>query len=156
MPILRIMLLWGFFLVSPLLSAASSSIVVYASTEDYETTRENLEFAITGQGYVVNSVMHIGDMLARTGQDLGYEKIYLQAESFEFCSAELSYRMMLIDPGNITVCPYTVSVYVTSAEPEQVYVAYQKPVLSGEESEHPITESITAMLDAIAREAADF
>lgn len=126
-------------------------IVSYSAEEDFADVRDNLELAIIDQGLVINNVMHIGEMLARTGADLGYKQLYLQADSLSFCSARLSYLMMQIDPRNIAVCPYTISVYVTVAEPEKVYVSYQIPDLSGDGDE--FAAKITQLLDTIARAA---
>ena len=95
--------------------------------------------------------MHIGDMLARTGKDLGHATVYLSAESLTFCSADLSYRMMAADPRNIAACPYVLVVYVTAAEPEKVYVAYRKPRLLGDAA--TVESDIAQLLDTIAREA---
>lgn len=132
-------------------ASASEQVVVYTSTEDFAMVRENLEFAITEQGLVVNNVMQIGEMLDRTRQDLGYEKIYINAESLEFCSASLSYQMMALDPRDITACPYTISAYVTTAEPDKVYVAYRKPVLSAGSGQ--IAVQLADLLDTIAAAA---
>ena len=121
--------------------------------EDFAQALENLEFAVTGQGLVINNTMHIGEMLARTGEDLGHEPVFGQAESVAFCSAQLTYRMLRADPRNITVCPYTISVYTTAAEPDRIYLAYRSPALLGEGAE-AVEADIAELLDTIAREAA--
>lgn len=70
-----------------------------------------VESAIVGQGLVIDYVSHVGDMLNRTGADVGSDKqIFTAAEIFIFCSAKLSREMMEADPMNIGYCPYGIFV----------------------------------------------
>jgi len=129
-------------------------VVTYSVVEDYSWVRQNLEAAITNQGLVISGVLHIADMLTRTGPDLGYQDdVYLQGESLEFCSADITQKMTRLDPRNIGICPFTVAVYVTAAEPERVYVAYRRSRLLGAASQ--IEQSADELLDTIAREAVE-
>lgn len=94
----------------------------------FEDVKASLVAAIEGKGLVINTVAHVGDMLARTGQDLGATKrIYEKAEVLEFCSATVSRATMEADPHAIVHCPYTIAVYVIAGQPGTVYVAYRKP-----------------------------
>ena len=70
-----------------------------------------VESAIVDQGLVIDYVSHVGDMLNRTGGDVGSDtKIFEQADIFLFCSAVISRQVMEADPMNITHCPYGIFV----------------------------------------------
>ena len=70
-----------------------------------------VESAIVGQGLVIDYVSHVGDMLNRTGADVGSDKqIFAAADIFIFCSAKISREVMEADPMNIGFCPYGIFV----------------------------------------------
>ena len=149
-------------LLLALMLAATSSwpggqgepVVVYAADSDFEDVVENIKMAVTDRGMLVSGTLHVQDMLARTGKDLGFEKnVYLHAESVEFCSALMSHRMVSADPRNLVICPFTIAAYELAEKPGQVYIAYRKQYLAGEAEE--ATEAVLSMLDEIAREAAE-
>lgn len=107
---------------------ASATPVVSKTTGTFEEVKDNLTNALTNRGMVVNNVAHIGDMLARTGKDLGKAApIYSKAEAIEFCSATISRKTMEANPHNIAYCPYAIAIYVLPKEPKTVYVTYRKP-----------------------------
>ena len=92
--------------------------VTYKVKANWADVRDQVREAITGKGIKINNVSHIGDMLIRTGKDLGYKKkVFDHAEAFEFCSATHSRFTMEADPHNIVFCPYIISVYEISGEP---------------------------------------
>lgn len=94
----------------------------------FAEVKEAVVMAIENRGLVVNYTSHIADMLNRTGADLGTaRKIYEQAEILEFCSAGLSRKMMEIDPHNIVMCPFSLSVYAVPGEAGKVWIAFRKP-----------------------------
>lgn len=108
------------------LACADEPIVVSAVVGRYEDIRENLVFAIEGRGLVINTIAHVGDMLARTAEDIGKSmRIYGQSEVFEFCSAAVSRTMMEADPRNVVYCPYTVAVYTLPGQEDKVFLAYR-------------------------------
>lgn len=111
-----------------LATAANATPVVSKTTGTFEEIKENLTNALTNRGMVVNNIAHIGDMLARTGKDLGKtDPVYLKAEAIEFCSATISRKTMEANPHNIAYCPYVIAIYVLPKEPKTVYVTYRKP-----------------------------
>lgn len=76
-----------------------------------------VETAIVGRGLVIDFVSHVGEMLARTGADVGSDvEIFVEADVFLFCSAVVSRQVMEVDPSNIAWCPY--SIFVTERENE--------------------------------------
>jgi uncharacterized protein (DUF302 family) len=120
----------------------------------FADVKEAVEMAITGRGLVINNVSHIGDMLARTGKDVGGTKqIYVQAEALEFCSASVSRNMMLTDPDNIVFCPYIIAIYVVPEKPGEVRVAYRKTQLVGSKESQRSLEAVNKLLSEIVEEA---
>lgn len=111
-----------------LATTASATPVISKTTGTFDEIKENLTNALTNRGMVVNNIAHIGDMLARTGKDLGKTNpVYLKAEAIEFCSATISRKTMEANPHNIAYCPYVIAIYVLPKEPKTVYVTYRKP-----------------------------
>ena len=99
---------------------------------NFADTRDTVVMAIESRGLVINYISHIGDMLARTGVDLGAtRKIYDHAEIIEFCSARLSRQMMELDPHNIVLCPFAISIYTLPGEKNTTWVSYRQPKGNG-------------------------
>ena len=126
-------------------------IVVYPSEESFEDVIENIKMAIEERGMLVSGTLHVSDMLNRTGPDLGYQQVFNKAESVEFCSASISHMMTQVAPQNLTICPFTISVYIKSDEPDQLYVAYRRQHLAGEAGE--VTAAIHELLDGIVTDS---
>lgn len=96
---------------------------------NFADTREAVVMAIENRGLVINQVSHIGEMLDRTGTELGLGgKIYDQAEIIEFCSAKLSRKMMEADPHNIVLCPFTIAIYTLPGKTGESWVGYRRPM----------------------------
>lgn len=126
-------------------------MVIYQSEESFEDVIDNIKIAIEERGMLVSGTLHVSDMLNRTGPDLGYKQIFEQAESVEFCSASISHQMTQVAPENMTICPFTISVYIKADEPDQLYVAYRRQTLAGDAAK--VTASIYELLDGIIKES---
>ena len=139
-------------LASEPITPDDAPIVVYKTDGGYEDLKENLEMAITDRGMVISNVLHISEMLDRTAADTGLDKkLYVNAESFEFCSIAMSYRMSSAHPANMATCPLTISIYVTPDDPGNVYLAYRRPRFLGAAAE--AEAALTTLLDEITRES---
>jgi uncharacterized protein (DUF302 family) len=135
-------------------SAAGDHMALFTKTGSFEDVRDAVEMAITDRGLVVNNVSHVGEMLERTGKELGATKqIFLKAEVLEFCSAVVSRRMMEPDPDNIVFCPYVISVYVVPEKPNEVRVAYRKPQITGSPESQEALKEVDELLSGIVEEA---
>ena len=118
------------------------------TTYDFDGSFEDATFAvesaIVGQGLVVDYVSHVGEMLARTGADVGSDvKLFEAADIFLFCSAVISRKVMEADLTNIGHCPY--GIFVTDID-GQVQIGYRNM------PEGPMQE-VQTLLDGIAKEA---
>jgi len=96
----------------------------------FEDVYFDLKNAIINKGLVIDTVLYVADMLKRTGKDVGSTKpIYLDGQTFGFCSAKLSRATMEADPENLAFCPYTIFIYEAADTPNTITVGYRK--LSG-------------------------
>ena len=112
-----------------------------------------VKMAIEERGMYINNVMHMDEMLERTGKDLGLGgKLYEHAESIEFCSAILSRKMTSENPARIVNCPFIISVYTLPDQPDTTYIAHRKVWIGDGEG---IMMEIEAMLKSVAGAAAE-
>ncbi|OFZ70960.1 MAG: DUF302 domain-containing protein [Betaproteobacteria bacterium RBG_16_58_11] len=150
---LRILML-VLFLFSASAFAGGKHLVTYTSKDDFDTVKNAITEAIAGKGLVINTISHIGEMLERTGRDMGGAKqVFVKAESIEFCSATVSRKTMEADPHNIVFCPYIISIYVLPNEPNKTYVSYRKPDLVGTPASKASLKEVEKLLRSIIEEA---
>lgn len=129
-------------------------VAVWEVDGDYANVREAVEFAITNRGLVVDHVQHIGEMLERTGRDIGAtKKIYGKANAFQFCSSNLSRKTMEASPSNIAFCPYIVFTYTLPDRPDKVFVGYRKPPLVGSPQSRAALKEVEELLEGIVQDA---
>jgi uncharacterized protein (DUF302 family) len=120
----------------------------------YDEVRQDLESAIEGKGLKIGAVGDLGDMLARTQNDVAKgPATYTAAHYFQFCSAMLAHKLTAADPNNIGHCPFLMFSYETTAKPGEVVVGYRTFTRAGSAATRAILDEADAMLDAIAREA---
>lgn len=114
----------------------------------FEDVAFSVEQAITNEGLVIDLTSHVGDMLARTKEDVGGTKdIYAHADVFSFCSAKVSREVMEVDPANLQYCPYGIFVYETVAEPGKIVVGHR--IYPGDTMK-PVNEMLTKLVDTSA------
>src|SRR6056297_4285561 len=97
--------------------SAQDGVTTYDFEGSFDDATFSVESAIVGQGLVIDYVSHVGDMLNRTGEDVGSDvTIYDAADIFIFCSAVVSRSVMEADPMNVAHCPY--GIFVTDKDGE--------------------------------------
>lgn len=134
--------------------AEGDHMVVFKTRGTFADVKEAVVQAITGRGFVINNVSHVGNMLERTGKDLGgSKKVFLNAEALEFCSATVSRHMMEADPDNIVFCPYIISIFVVPGKPDEVRVAYRKTQMVGSKESQAALKAVNDLLNEIISEA---
>lgn len=134
--------------------AGGSHMASFTSKQDFNSVKSNITDAIAGKGLVINTTSHIGEMLERTGKDLGGAKqIFLNAEALEFCSATVSRQTMEADPHNIVFCPYIIYIYVLPQEPNKTYVSYRKPQPVGTPASKKSLKEVEKLLRSIIEES---
>lgn len=121
----------------------------------FEDVRFDVENAIINRGLVIDYVSRIGEMLARTGGDVGSaEQVFTRAEAMLFCSAALSRAAMEADAGNIAFCPYSVFLYETPDAPGKVTVGFRRLPETGPEASGKALAAVNELLSGIVREVA--
>ncbi|HEY9057168.1 MAG TPA: DUF302 domain-containing protein [Aurantimonas sp.] len=138
-------------------ATAAETITSYETDAPFDEVRQDLTDAIVNRGYVIDYEAFVGEMLARTGGDVGAEKTLFQdgnANVMQFCSAVLSRKAMEADIMNLSFCPYGVFVYENAETAGTVTVGFRRlDEIGSDESKAAIGE-INAVLDEIAKEAA--
>lgn len=129
------------------LALAEDASTTYVYDGTFEDAAFSVESAIISKGLVIDYVSHVGEMLNRTGGDVGSSvKLFKEADIFVFCSAVVSRKVMEADPMNIAHCPYGIFVAERDA---QVIVGYRNY------PDGPMQE-VQTLLDEIVNEAVDF
>lgn len=132
---------------------AEERYAVYESDSSFGDVIDGLKLAIQERGMYINNVMHMDEMLERTGKDLGMEEtIYTHAQSIEFCSAVLSRKMTAEDPVRIVNCPFIIAVYTLPDEPDTTYVVHRR-MPADETDASPVMREVADMLEAVAEGA---
>ncbi len=103
---------------------AEAPVITHVYDGSYEDALFSVENAIVNQGLVVDYRSHIGEMLARTRQDVGGAPLFDAADAFLFCSAQVSRQGMGAGPANIAYCPYSVFVTDRAGKVEIGYRSY--------------------------------
>jgi uncharacterized protein (DUF302 family) len=129
---------------APTGGASAQQIVTRTFDGSFDDATFAVENAIIGRGLVIDHVSHVGDMLARTGEDVGSAvTVFAAADVFTFCSAVVSREVMEADPMNVAYCPY--GVFVAEREGE-VMIGYRTY------PDGPM-DAVEDLLDGIVREA---
>jgi uncharacterized protein (DUF302 family) len=134
-------------------AAPADDYAVYESDSSFQDVLDGLKLAIQERGMYINNVMHMGEMLERTGKDLGMDEvIYTNAESVEFCSAVLSRKMTAEDPTRIVNCPFIIAVYTLPDQPDTTYVVH-RTVSAAETAGSAVMQEVADMLRSVAEGA---
>jgi uncharacterized protein (DUF302 family) len=149
-----LVLMMGLAAASAAAEPAATEIVVHSTKGEFGDVKDRVLMGIENRGMVLSGTAHVGDMLERTGKDLGrMRRIYSHADVLEFCNAVLSRDTMEADPHNIVFCPYTIAVYALPNEPGKVYLSYRKPAAGGSAASIKALAAVEKLLEAIVREA---
>jgi hypothetical protein len=147
-------LIAALFLLMPTVAPAADALKTYEAEADYGDVRFAIEDGIVNAGLKIDYRGNIGDMLDRTGKDVGStKKIYKAAEFFQFCSARLSRAAMEADPVNMGICPYIVFIYERADTPGKVTVGYKRPIGGSGEASQKALAAIEKVLNTIVKEA---
>jgi uncharacterized protein (DUF302 family) len=105
---LRSLLALCLSLATPL---GAAEMVTYTTDQPFDDVIFGIENAIIDEGLLAENTSHVGEMLARTRDDVGSDIVLFEAaEVFSFCSAALSRKVMEANPMNIGFCPYDIFV----------------------------------------------
>jgi uncharacterized protein (DUF302 family) len=152
---LKILVSFGFCVVVIVNAVADGAVVVRAIDGDFEEIRDRVVFAVESQGLVVDHTAKVGDMLARTGKDLGETRqVFGKAEVLEFCSALVSRRMVQADPQLLAFCPFGIAVYTLPGDSQTTFVSYRRLVTDvASPAQTPVLQRVESLLETIVEEA---
>ncbi len=125
---------------------------VFSTESTFEDAKDDLLEAIGGNGLVVSYTSHAKSMLDNTAAVSGVTKsVYDDAETILFCKSGLSHELVAGNPHNIVLCPYSISIYVLTDEPERVYLSFRNVPVSDEKIK-ALTKPIEDLLIKIIEE----
>lgn len=151
---LTLMLCAAWLMFAGIADAATPGVQLRSTKGEFTDVRDRVVMALENRGLVISYTAKVGDMLERTGRDLGRDrKIFSQAEVLEFCSAALSRDTMEADPRNIVFCPYAIAVYTLPQTPGTVYLSYRIPVAQGSGQSIRALRAVEKLLTDVANEA---
>lgn len=137
-------------------AAADDLVVARAVKGTFDEVRDRVVLAVELQGLVVDHTSKVGEMLARTGKDVGASaSIYVKGEVLEFCSAVVSRQMMEADPSLLTFCPFGIAVYSLPAEPGVTHIAFRRPSPAASGRQKQVLQRVETLLQTILDEAAE-
>lgn len=124
----------------------------------FDDVYDELTNAIIDQGLTIDYIGNVDQMLERTSQaNIGeiskqVTPVYLFAKYMQFCSSALTHKAVQANPTNLSMCPFLVFIYETTANPGRIVIGYRPPTLStGEESEI-ISQEVIQFLNAVLTE----
>lgn len=122
----------------------ADDITRYDTDQSFDDVVFGLENAILDAGLVVDHVSHTGEMLARTKEDVGGTKdLFIAADVYSFCSAQVSRQVMEADIMNVSFCPYEIFVMVTHEDPDTTTIGFRTYT---SESMQPVQDLLEGIL----------
>jgi len=113
---------------------------------DFEDVNDQLLQEISNRGMVISYTSHAHKMLQRTSKQIDPQyRTYSDALIHLFCSAKISHAMTKDDPHILTGCPYSISIYQITNQPNSVFLAYRK-------SELEVYQPVIKLLSGIVKE----
>jgi uncharacterized protein (DUF302 family) len=140
--------------VGPGGSADEHPVKTVRVSGDFKDIRDSVRQAIEGKGINIAHTLPAGDMLNRTGKDFGIAvNTFIQAETVEFCSARISHRLVQANPENILLCPFTISIYVLTTDPENVRLSYRRPFTLPDDNSQAAVQEVVQLIEGVISEA---
>lgn len=148
----RLLICTIFILNIPIAAAVEDPVVTTKVEGNFHDVANSVRMAIIGKGINIAHELPASEMLNRTGPAYGYTtNTYNKARTFEFCSAEISHKLARQNPDNIVLCPFTISVYTLTTEPQYVRLSYRKP--TGRPGSEQIVEEVIELISSIIEDA---
>jgi uncharacterized protein (DUF302 family) len=133
--------------------AQTETVMEVTARGRFDDVKQQLVLSIENRGLIVNHESKVGEMLERTGKDLGAAtRIYVRAEVLEFCSATLSRQVMEADARLLALCPYGIGIYTLPGEADSVHLVYRRPQSEGTAAAQ-ILQQVDRLLHEIVQDA---
>jgi uncharacterized protein (DUF302 family) len=123
----------------------------------FDDVYDEFKNAIINEGLTINYVGNVDQMLERTSQaqpntdesTIKVTPVYLFAKYMQFCSSALTRKAAQANPQNLSMCPFTVFIYETTANPGHIVIGYRPPTLSTDEASQAISQEVILFLNRI-------
>lgn len=126
----------------------------------FDDVFDEFKNAIIGQGVTIDYIGNVDQMLERTSKAQvssngeKHEPVYLFAKYMQFCSSALTHKAVQANPQNLSMCPFLVFIYETTANPGHIVIGYRPPTLSIDEESKIIFQEVVSFLNDILDEVA--
>ena len=126
----------------------------------FDDVYDEFKNAIISQGLTIDYVGNVDQMLERTAQVNTTEQsekitpVYLFAKYMQFCSSVLTHKAAQANPENLSMCPFLVFIYETTANPGRIVIGYRPPTLSTDEASRLVAEEVVLFLKGILSDVA--
>ena len=152
-----ILMLWITVLLPLAGSAGEPPVKTVRVTGNFEDIRDSVRQAIEGKGINIAHTLPAGDMLNRTGKDFGVaENVFIQAETVEFCSARISHKLAQANFENLLLCPFTISIYVLTTDPDRVYLSWRRPFVLPDDNSRAAVQEVVQLIESVISEATEW
>ncbi len=135
-------------------------VVIKSVDGKFDDIWEDLKRAIEERGLVISDISYIGEMLERTGKDIGRtNKVFGKAWSVEFCSAVLSRDMFEKNPHFIAFCPYHINVYTLHEDEKKVYLSYRRLIWKDDNDKdvlYPVEKLLEDIIDDVIKSQKEY
>jgi hypothetical protein len=112
----------------PIVTNASEQFVDLSASTDLKTAQEILQEVIEEEGLIPGQPNHLSEMMERTGPALNKTKpVFREAIVIPFCSSRHSWMLTEEDPRQLTLCPFSIGLYVLPTAPSTVHISYRSP-----------------------------
>ncbi len=135
-------------------------VVIKSVDGRFDDVWEDIRRALEDRGLVISNVSHIGEMLERTGKDIGRtKKIFGNARAMEFCSAIFSRDMFEKNPHFIAFCPYQITVYTLPDDGKKIYLSYRRLIWNdkgGRDVLNPAEKLLEDIIDDVIKSQKEY
>ena len=109
-------------------ASASEQFVDLSASTNLETAQEILQEVIEEEGLIPGQPNHLSEMMERTGPAFNKTKpVFRKAIVIPFCSSRHSWMLTEEDPRQLTLCPFSIGLYVLPTAPDTVHITYRTP-----------------------------
>ena len=124
----RLFLIFTLSLAMAASGQAAELLVRVSLPGDFAAAHEAVVESIETEGLVVREIIPFNGLLERTAPDLGKAgSPFIAAEIVQFCSSVLAWQLLEEDVGQLALCPMSIAIFVTKAEPGVVNLVSRLP-----------------------------
>lgn len=113
---------------SPITTYAADAFIDVSVGTNLVVAQEVLQEVIEEEGLIPGQPNHLSEMMNRTGPALNKtQAVFQEAVLIPFCSSRHSWMLTEEDPRQLTLCPFSIGLYVLPNSPGRVHITYRSP-----------------------------